>query len=473
MVDLMDPSPEPKNRRLDHETFDARTEQRRAERTGEEWDERYERLEWFINQMLEASLKLVPRAVRRNWKGSVGVDATLIKSPARPQKQRRRTNSRRVRPEVLVHSADPGAAWYRRDGDHRDDIGDDEAVTGRGKLAWGREATLVISGSESAQGDQGFPNLAVGMAVLHPPGHDVGRNGARALASVHDRGRPAHFLAADRAYSSAKEQDFQLPAQALGYQGVYDYKIDQPGVKGSHEGFLLIEGAFYCPSIPQALIDATLDFRRGRIDEATYCARLEERWKYLARPKAKPDAEGHVRLVCPAANPWPLVRCEVKPASVRAENRGRLRIAVRSDVKANPPPSCSQQSVTIPPEAGAKYRQALLFGSAEWHRTYATLRNTNEGFNGYVKDPAHEALDDPGRRRLNGIAAQSVLTALLLMAANVRKLRTFLDAVAVRRVDPGQTRRRPRRRQTRSLDAWRPRAVAESATAGPDPPLIA
>jgi hypothetical protein len=37
--------------------------------------------------------------------------------------------------------------------------------------------------------------------------------------------------------------------------------------------------------------------------------------------------------------------------------------------------------------------------------------------NGYIKDPAHEALDDAGRRRLFGTAAQSLLTALLLMAA--------------------------------------------------------
>ena len=430
-------------------------------------------MEWFINQILEASIKLVPREVIRNWKGSVGVDATLVKSPARAQKQRRLTKSRRVPPEVLVHSADPGAAWYRRDGDHRDDTGEEEGATGRGKLAWGREATMVISGSESPEGDQEFPNLAVGMAVLHPPGHDVGRNGARALASVRARGHPANFLAADRAYSSAKERDFQLPANALGYKAVYDYKIDQLGVKGSHEGFLLIEGAFYCPSIPKPLIDATLDFREGRIDEPTYRSRLAERWNYLARPKAKPDAEGHVRLACPAANPWPLVRCELKPTSVRPENRGRLRIAVRADVKADPPPSCSQQSVTIPPEAGGKYRQSLLFASSEWQSTYATLRNTNEGFNGYVKDPAHEALDDPGRRRLNGVAAQSILTALLLLAANVRKIRTFLADEAVRRAAPDHPSLRPRRRRTRSLETWRPRASATSLNAGPDPPLIA
>jgi hypothetical protein len=130
-------------------------------------------------------------------------------------------------------------------------------------------------------------------------------------------------------------------------------------------------------------------------------------------------------------------------------------------------------SVTIPPEAGAKFRQSLLFGSSEWHRTYATLRNTNEGFNGYVKDPAHEALDDAGRRRLNGVAAQSILTALLLLAANVRKIRSYLEERAARRMAPVGLRQHPRRRRSRSLDAWRPRAEADPITADPDPPRIA
>ena len=68
--------------------------------------------------------------------------------------------------------------------------------------------------------------------------------------------------------------------------------------------------------------------------------------------------------------------------------------------------------MTIPPKAGAKFRQKLLFGSADWKTAYHSLRNTNEGMNGYLKDPANEALDDLGRRRIHGVAAQSVLVVL-------------------------------------------------------------
>jgi hypothetical protein len=38
------------------------------------------------------------------------------------------------------------------------------------------------------------------------------------------------------------------------------------------------------------------------------------------------------------------------------------------------------------------------------------LRNTIEGLNGYAKDPAHQALAQPARRRVRGIAAQSIFT---------------------------------------------------------------
>jgi len=367
-----------------------------------------------------------------------------------------------------MHSVDPDAAWYRREPDQRDDYR--QGAAGSGKIAWGFEATLAVSGPDQPDADQVFPNLVVAMAVLHQPGHDVGHNGTEALASLSERGYPAHYLAADRAYSSAKAEDFQLAALAFGYRPVYDYKIDQLGVKASAQGFLQIEGAWYCPSIPTPVIDATLDYREGRIDEATYRARLEERWRYRARPKSNLDAEGHGRFQCPAANPWPLARCDLKPTSVRSETAGRLRITVRSDVGAKPPPSCSQQSVTIPPEAGAKFAQALLYGSAEWQATYNLLRNTNEGMNGYLKDPAHEALDDPGRRRIHGVAAQSVLVAFLILAANVRKIRSFL---LVTRTGPGTAQRRSRRRRTRSIENWRPQSPSVPVATGPDPPLIA
>jgi len=57
-------------------------------------------------------------------------------------------------------------------------------------------------------------------------------------------------------------------------------------------------------------------------------------------------------------------------------------------------------------------------GPKRWHTTCALLRNTNEGMNGFLKDPAHEALDDAGRRRIHGRAAQTLFVALLAVATS-------------------------------------------------------
>ena len=123
------------------------------------------------------------------------------------------------------------------------------------------------------------------------------------------------------------------------------------------------------------------------------------------------------------------------------------------DPPADPPKVCTQSAVTIAPDVGARHRQDLAYGSAQWAHTYATYRNTIEGTNGYVKDPAHESLQTPGRRRVRGIAAQSLFVGLLLMAANFRKIAAFRDLVTTGE-EPKVAERARRRRM--SITEYRP-----------------
>jgi hypothetical protein len=161
------------------------------------------------------------------------------------------------------------------------------------------------------------------------------------------------------------------------------------------------------------------------IDEATWAARIDERRNYQMRPKANPDADGHQRLICPAGGPAPKVRCALKAKSEGGNGQVHPRIPVTDVLTRHTPKVCVQQSVTLPPEEGAKFAQELPHGSPEWHATYTMLRNSNEGMNGFIKDGAREAVDDPERRRIRGVAAQSVLVAFQLFAANMRKIDEF------------------------------------------------
>jgi hypothetical protein len=144
-------------------------------------------------------------------------------------------------------------------------------------------------------------------------------------------------------------------------------------------------------------------------------------------------------------------------------------------LRTHTPKICAQQSITLPPSAGAKYTQDLLHESEKWHGVYSTLRNSVEGVNGFIMDGAREAVDDPERRRIRGVAPQSVFVAFLLCAANLRKVETYL-AEEEAEADGSVRRLRPRR-TTKSIGEFRPGstgvAIAQISSTGPDPPLIA
>jgi hypothetical protein len=111
----------------------------------------------------------------------------------------------------------------------------------------------------------------------------------------------------------------------------------------------------------------------------------------------------------------------------------------------SPPKLCCQKAITIAPDVGARFSQDLAFGTDEWARTYAAYRNTIEGLNGFMKDTAHESLQCPARRRVRGIAAQSLFVALLAMAANIRKIAAHRALVADNRGPSVAARARRRR----------------------------
>jgi hypothetical protein len=176
-----------------------------------------------------------------------------------------------------------------------------------------------------------------------------------------------------------------------------------------------------------------------------YDQQITARACYQLKRKDGPDADGYQRLSCPAASGHPGLICPLRHASTSPRD-GRPKVLQPPQ---EPPRLCRQTAITIAPDVGARYRQELPYGTPTWHARYATLRNTIEGLNGYAKDPAHQALAQPARRRVRGIAAQSLFTALLLTAASIRKIRAWRALTAT-----GKARitRRARRRRTSLRD---------------------
>ncbi|WP_249938531.1 hypothetical protein [Streptomyces mirabilis] len=112
------------------------------------------------------------------------------------------------------------------------------------------------------------------------------------------------------------------------------------------------------------------------------------------------------------------------------------------------------RAITISPEAGAKQWQALEYGGPEWQKIYFRLRNSVEGYNGYAKNPLAEGIEAAGSRRIRGIAAQTILLAFQLAHANRRKIKKWLETLALGGERP--RRRTHHRRKTKERGTWTP-----------------
>ena len=419
---VMDPSALPKNRRLTQDDLKART---RPMAPGQAEAARG-RLEAFLNALIEASISALTGEEHAAYDGCTGLDATPVPLFSRGPSKR-----------TGLCASDPDGGWYVREGDHRERE-DDKGKPLR-KISWALEATIATM-ARPPGAPPAHPNLAAGLALTRP-GEDPGGTGARVLASLAARGHKTGSLGYDRAYTQALPERFHLPARALGYSPVMDYRADQLGIQANTGGALLVEGTWYCPALPGPLITATTGLRDHAITRDLYDQQITARAAYQLKRKDGPDADGYQRLSCPAAGTRPRLICPLRQASLTPRD-GRAKVL---QPPPEPPRICRQTAITIAPDTGARYRQDLPYGSPAWHRSYATLRNTIEGLNGLIKDPAHEALAQPARRRVRGIAAQSIFTALLLMAANIRKIRAW-RALTAR--DKTLITQRARRRRT-------------------------
>lgn len=424
LLGLVDPSTNPKNRVLTKAEYKMLAEEAAKTASAEELEAARDRLDWIANRLLEATMSLVPRDVRRKWRGSLAIDATPVAAYAQG-----------TRKKSKYASSDPDAGWYAREGNHDPEIVDispkGEKRT-RSKFIWGYEATLAIIGADDPATDHHFPYLVLGM-TMHRPGADPGGNATRVLRSINERGHNAGFLATDRAYApNSKPENFQVPARELGYSLVFDYQQDRYGTQAQSHGAICVEGAWYCPMMPKQLIDATEHYRNGftnedgeteYLDEETHLARIAARKAYAVR--RKDEVASGERWMCPAEGKNPLAQCEIKPASLNTAVGKRRVIAVLNN---ETPALCTSKTVTMPLDTGAKWLQSLPYGSDEWHSVYATLRNTIEGTNGVLKNGCHEDLDESRRRPIRGIAAATLFSSILIWSANIRRIRTFLES---------------------------------------------
>ena len=336
---VMDPSALPKNRRLTADDLKARTRpmtpaQSRAARG---------RLEAFLNSLIEASISVLTGEEHAAYDGCTGLDATPVPLFSRGPSKR-----------AGLCASDPDGGWYVREGDHRGRE-DDKGKPLR-KIAWALEATIATM-ARPPGAPAAHPNLAAGLAMTRP-GEDPGGTGARVLASIAARGHKAGWPGYDRAYTQALPERFHLPARALGYKPVMDYRGDQLGIQASTGGAILVEGTWYCPALPEPLTTATTGLRDHTISAGLYDQQIAARRPCQLKHKDGPGADGYQRLSCPAAGHRPGLICPLRQAS-RSPRDGRAKVL---QPPPEPPRLCTQTAITIAPDAGARCPASFWMG---------------------------------------------------------------------------------------------------------------
>ncbi|ANP56717.1 hypothetical protein J2Z21_009828 [Streptomyces griseochromogenes] len=399
-----------------------------------------ERLQQLANQLVLTPVRLAQaRGYLRGWRGDVGVDATPIPVLAHPDSERTATASVEIT-----------AGWHYSGGS-------DEPT-------FGYSASFVVAAhrrrpGESAGKPLAYPQMCVGL-VLDTPTVRTGANAVTALTQLAELGLPTGTCAADRAYTGCAPEKFQIPVRRLGYRLALDYKVENRGQQGSWQGALLIDGSLACPHMPPALTRATqgADDATVRLPPEDLREAIEERVPYFLKTKQGPDARGAVRLHCPAAGPSPSVNCARRdrlfprnprgsgppPAVINlADSRARAaHPAARPTVqlpdgewRTTPsakelPAVCGKSDITVPADARgdrlvAKFRQDDHYLTSTWTASYKPIRSHNEGIHGRLKGEETD-IGNPKHRPAPGQVAQTLLVAIMVTAANLDILETWL-----------------------------------------------
>lgn len=334
----------------------------------------------------------------------------------------------------LTYWATTIAGYYHREGDHNGDkYPADSRYATRYKRqkeihVWAYEAHTAVMFSDDA------PNLVMSIS-FDKPGTQLEHNALVTLDALAGKNFTPGHLVTDRAYfPGLKPAALIIPATQRGFKPVYDYKNTMLGKTASYQGAILVEGKWYSPLMPQKLIDASRDYlmRSGKdphaISGQEYMSRIKERTRYQLKTKQSLDADGYARYSCPALGKDPSVKCKLRLDDMRREALDRpipmapLLLSIKNEPLQ---PICTQKSITIPLDAGAKYLQEYPYKSEAWQRYYTQGRQTVESINASLKKGAFLPIDDSELCPRRGWAAQLVSVTMSIVSTNIRLIASW------------------------------------------------
>jgi hypothetical protein len=263
------------------------------------------------------------------------------------------------------------------------------------------------------------------------------------LTAMPVAGIPLGDVLSDSGYSHRVPQHWASPLRQAGAALVQDLHPNDRGPRGTCQGAVIANGNLYCPGMPRTLLElGPLARAATPAQAAQHDAKTAEAARYKPGRLTAGDQDGYHRVQCPAAAGK--VRCPLRPASMRLD-RDRPETLTPPE---HPQACCTQQTLTVPPDALAKTAQKHDYPSAARRRSHARRSGAERGFS-TAKDPASNTIAR-GWRRLTGLAPLMLFTVALLAVRNQRILAAWdtRQEDSTRRAArglPPKTRRRRRR----------------------------
>jgi hypothetical protein len=344
-------------------------------------------LQTVCDDLLEASIP----AEFKDASTSLAVDWTDLETFSRPP------------PAKGGDCADPEASWGHRK---------NNLPGPKDELFYGYYFSAAIMMRD--EHGPAVPELAR-RATLSSCRHDPVRALVPVLTAMPENGILPGDILADSGYAHRTAAAWALPLRAAGAQLVQDLHPHDRGPKGTHHGAIIANGNLYCPTTPRPLLELGPLARDATPEQtATHDASTAELARYKLGRTTADDADGYHRAACPAV--MRKIRCPLRPASMTLD-RGRPEVLTPPQ---NPPACCTQQTLTVPPQATAKTAQKHDYPSAAHRRSYARRTGAERGF-ATAKDPATNNIAR-GWCRLMSLAPLTLFTTALLIARNQRIL---------------------------------------------------
>jgi hypothetical protein len=354
----------------------------------------------------------MPRELRRRFRGNTALDATKIPLNGwlgGPSKKN---------PDGAHLSINYDGGWYVRGGNH-----DGSSTSAADKREWAIEAEISTMTGNTPGEPADFPLIAHGVS-FHKPGKISGE-GRRLVESLIKRGYPIHHFIADRAYlPHSNPADLQAVLRDVGARLVFDYDYDGRGKTAFYQDLIQVGGQWYVDYMPltsvnaHALYDQERAALAGTDKQAILAAKkllqecIEERELYRAKPKGKYRSDGSRQYLYPDPKNYNGIAVDQKTGEL-IEPITKRTIVIPSGKKPRK-------------DDALKNAQEYPHDGEKWKAHYG-LRNTVESQNAYIKDSATEDIASPMKRRARGNTFASLAVTAALVAANIRKILTFIQ----------------------------------------------